>query len=128
MKNKLAKTTAIIGLALGSGFIGYAASNAFQDLDTIRGELRHSLAIWPNEIAAQVRTRITAIQQHSYTRPAESRNRANQIRQAKEIEAKQREIEAKQQEIATKQQEADSLRQQLSTMQNDKGATRTACE
>lgn len=36
LKNKLAKTTVIIGLALGSGVIGYAASNAFQDLDTIK--------------------------------------------------------------------------------------------
>ena len=36
IENKLAKTTAIIGLALGSGVIGYAASNAFQDLDTIK--------------------------------------------------------------------------------------------
>lgn len=112
MKNKLAKTTAIIGLALGSGVIGYAAGNAFQDLDTIKANFNTVLQYGQ-----------TKSQRVSELESQLSNNTRTQDQLKAEIEQiksdNQKEIEQKQQEIATKQQEADSLRQQLSTVQNE---------
>lgn len=120
MKNKLVKTIAIIGLALGSGVIGYAASNAFQDLDTIKANFNTVLQYGQTK---SQRVSELELQLSNNTRTQEQlKAEIEQIKsdKQKEIEAKQREIEQKQKEIATKQQEADSLRQQLNTVQNDK--------
>lgn len=120
MKNKLAKTTAIIGLALGSGVIGYAASNAFQDLDTIKANFNTVLQY--GQTKSQRVSELESQLSNNTRTQDQLKAEIEQIKsdKQKEIEAKQREIEAKQQEIKTKQQEADSLRQQLNTVQNDK--------
>ncbi|HHX8771685.1 TPA: hypothetical protein ACVPIW_000508 [Enterococcus faecium] len=89
MKNKLAKTTAIIGLALGSGVIGYAASNAFQDLDTIKANFNTVLQYGQ-----------TKSQRVSELESQLSNNTRTQEQLKAEIEQiksdKQKEIEAKQ--------------------------------
>lgn len=113
MKNKLAKTTAIIGLALGSGVIGYAASNAFQDLDTIKANF--------NTVLQYGQTKSQRVSELESQLSDNTRTQEQLKAEIEQIKSdKQKEIEAKQREIEAKQQEADSLRQQLNTVQNDK--------
>lgn len=134
MKNKVKKTSVkvmvALGLLLGGGIIGFAASSALPNLDAIQANF--------DAVFNQVKTQKSAnaeLTNKLANNKQEQEQLNNQINDLKnqlkdkdntisgkqqEIAGKQQELANKQQELDRKQQEADALRQQVDATKGEK--------
>lgn len=120
MKNKTKKVViaVLVALALlfGGAIVGYAASNGFANLDSIKVNFDKVLNIGKSQ-----KQTISDLQNQLSQNGNSQEQLRNQILDLQNaVGSKQSEIDAKQKEIESKQREYDSLKQQMDGMKSDK--------
>lgn len=120
MKKKLLTIATVIGIFLGGGVIGYAASLAFNNLDAIRTNF-DTVFQYGKTKAQRVTELESQLSQNTNTQD-QLKAEIERIKADKDkaVADKQKEIDAKQKEVDAKQQEADALRQQLDASKSEK--------
>lgn len=120
MKKKMFFAMVVIGIFLGGGAIGYAASIGFDSLESIRENFNTVLQY--GKTKAQ---RVSELESELFQNENEQNRLEAEIEQIKKdkekaINDKQKEIDSKQKEVNAKQKEADTLRTQLDNMKSEK--------
>ena len=119
MKNKkkiIITVSVALALLFSGGFIGYAASNGFANLDAIKANFDKVLNIGKSQ-----KQTISDLQNKLSQNGNSQEQLRNQILDLQnKVGAKQSEIDAKQKELDAKQREYDSLKQQMDGMKSDK--------
>lgn len=118
MKNKtkiIITVLVVLALLFSGGIIGYAASNGFTNLDTIKANFDKVLSIGKSQ-----KQTISDLQSKLNQNDNSQEQLRNQIIDLQNnVNGKQSEIDAKQKDLDTKQREYDKLQQQIDSMNSE---------